>query len=755
MNDHETPGNSHYLNLCVFLLAVFSFACDPGTKSASGPYQQKIDSLLSEMSIDEKAGQLTLYTGGYAMTGADFKDDFMTELRAGRAGNMLNAFSVEYARKIQRAAVSESRLGIPMLFGLDVIHGFKTTYPTPLAESCTWDLDIIEKTARLSAKEATAGGVNWTFNPMVDIARDPRWGRIAEGAGEDPYLGSLVAAARVRGYQGTDLSSKETMLACVKHFAGYGKSKAGRDYHTVDMSDRELRQNHLPPFKAAIDAGAGSVMSGFHEFNGIPATGNRYLLTEILREEWDFRGFVVSDYTSINEMINHGIVADGKEAAKLAFEAGVDMDMQGGLYSEFLPQLVKEGEISEDQLDARVRNVLRIKYELGLFEDPFRYLDSVRERETYYSQEFFDHALHSARESIVLLKNKDNTLPLSKETKSVALIGPLADDPKAMLGAWYVAGDADKVITVRQALANMMPDLQVNHAKGTGYFDASDRSGFAEALAIAKKSEVIIMTLGETHSQSGESTSRTSLDFPANQLELLQEIHQLGKPIVLVAMAGRPLTLEWSSKNIPAILNTWHLGARSGPAIVETLFGDNNPSGKLTTTFPRNIGQIPVHYSMKNTGRPYEEGNFFTTKYLDSPNEPLYPFGYGLSYTEFEYSGISLSASQMTRADTIFARVTVDNKGQREGEEIVQLYVRDLVGSLTRPVKELKGFRKIKLDPGQSTTVEFAIDNEMLKFYTASGAWKSEPGSFKLFVGTNSVDVKEVKFELIEGNENE
>ena len=718
------------------------------TSSTNHPYKEKIDSLISIMTINEKAGQLTLYSGGYAMTGSEFREDFMEELRDGRAGNMFNAFTVEYASKIQEVAISETRLGIPMLFGLDVIHGYRTTYPTPLAESCTWDLSIIEKTARFSAKEATAGGVNWTFNPMVDIARDPRWGRIAEGSGEDPYLGSLIAAAKVKGYQGEDLSNRETLLACVKHFAGYGASKAGRDYHTVDMSDRELRQTHLPPFKAAIDAGAASVMTAFNELDGIPATGSRYLLTEILRDEWGFEGFVVTDYTSMNEMIPHGIVANEKEAAELAFKAGVEMDMQGGLYSKYLPEMVREGKISEEELDAKVRKVLRMKYRLGLFEDPFRYLDSIRENEITYSQEFFDHARVSARESIVLLKNERNLLPLSKNIKSVALVGPLADDPKAMLGAWYVAGNAEKVITLKDALSEMLPDLKINHARGTGYFDAEDHSGFNEAIEAAKRSEIVLMALGETHSQSGESTSRTDIGFPANQQELLKEIHKLGKPIVLLAMAGRPLTLTWSKKNIPAILNTWHLGSRAGTAIVETLFGDNNPSGKLTATFPRNVGQIPIHYNMKNTGRPYDPDNFFTTKYLDSSNEPLYPFGFGLSYTTFAYGDIRLSSRSMTSQEQIKVAVSVSNTGDYEGEEVVQLYIRDLVGSVTRPVKELKGFKKINLKPGETRKVEFEITNDLLKFYTREKKWESEPGKFKVFVGTNSVETKESEFEL-------
>lgn len=705
--------------------------------------------MLSLMTIDEKAGQLTLYTANYAMTGADFKEDFLEELKAGRAGNILNAWTIEYAKPIQELAVNETRLGIPMLFGLDVIHGYRTTYPIPLGEACTWDLAIIEKSARYSAKEAAAGGINWTFNPMADIARDPRWGRIAEGSGEDPYLGSLIAAAKVRGYQGEDLASNETILACVKHLAAYGASQAGRDYHTVDMSDRMLREQYMPPYKAAINAGATTVMTAFNELDGVPATGSKYLLTDILRDEWGFDGFVVTDYTSINEMVPHGFAKDEKHAAELAFRAGVDMDMQGGLFSKHLPELVKEGIIRESELDRRVRTILRMKYKLGLFDNPFKYLDSARESETCYAQEFFDHALHSAKESIVLLKNENQLLPLKKSIGSIALIGPLAHDQKSQLGAWYVAGNPDKVVTLKKGIEKIAPGVQINYAKGAD-FTGDDSSGFEEAITAALKSEVVIMALGETHSQSGESASRTDIGLPANQQELLKEIYKLGKPIVLVVMAGRPLTLAWADENIPAILNTWHLGTMAGEAIAQTLFGDNNPSGKLTITFPRNVGQIPIHYNMKNTGRPFNPDDFFTTKYLDSPNDPLYPFGYGLSYAKFEYSDLQLSKKTMTSDGSIRVTVAVANTGEFEGEEVVQLYVRDLVGSVTRPVKELKGFQKISLKPGEKKRVEFDLTNDDLVFYTYEKEWRSEPGSFKVFVGTSSADHLAATFELLE-----
>ncbi len=659
---------------------------------------------------------------------------------------MFNAHTVSYARELQRIAVEETRLGIPLLFGLDVIHGYKTTYPIPLAESCSWDLDLIEKTARLSAKEATAAGLNWTFNPMVDVSRDPRWGRVAEGAGEDVYLGSQIGAAKVRGYQGTDLSSPETMLACVKHFAAYGASQAGRDYHTVDISDRVLRDTYLPPYKAAIAAGATTVMTSFNELDGLPASGSEYLLTDILRNEWGFEGFVVTDYTAINEMVPHGVAKNEKEAAALAFSAGVEMDMQGGVYSRYLPELVNEGRIDESQLDACVRRVLKMKFELGLFDDPYKYLNEERESQTLYAREFMDHALTAARESIVLLEN-DGILPLSKDLNKVALIGPLADNKKDMLGTWHVAGDAEKVITVRQAMEELVPSLTINYAKGAG-FEGNDQSGFPQALVAARNSDVIVYTVGENYQQSGEAASRTDIGIPTVQLQLLQELIELNKPIVLVVMAGRPLTLSNVQEGASAIINAWHLGTMAGRALAETLFGDNNPSGKLTMTMPRNVGQIPIYYNMKNTGRPFDDKNKYTSKYLDAPNSPLYPFGYGLSYTTFEYSGLDLNEPIITENGQIEGRVTVTNTGDFVGEEVVQWYIQDVVGSVTRPVLELKGFEKISLEPGESKQVTFGINYQDLIFFTRERKWEAEPGDFKLFVGTSSADLLETDFQL-------
>lgn len=725
------------LILIPICLIILEGCKDLSKDKAKEPFDDRIDSLLSIMTVEEKAGQLTLYTSGWTVTGPALKEDYLKEVRAGRAGNLFNAHTVAYAKELQRIAIEETRLGIPLLFGLDVIHGYKTTYPIPLAEACSWDMDLIEKTARLSAKEATSAGINWTFNPMVDISRDPRWGRIAEGSGEDVFLGSLIGAAKVRGYQGSDLADEETLLACVKHFAAYGASEAGRDYHTVDMSDRVLRSTYLPPYKAALDAGAATVMTSFNEIDGVPASGNRYLFTKILREEWGFEGFVVTDYTAINEMTSHGIVPDEKEAAALAFNAGIEMDMQGGVYAKYIPDLIQEGRILEHTLNTYVRRVLEMKYKLGLFDDPYRYLDEEREKKTLFSEEFMDHSLQAARESIVLLKNEGQILPLSTGLKNIALIGPLADNQKDLLGTWHVAGMAEKVITLKQGIEKIVPQSRVSYARGTG-FNGTDRSGFSEALAVARRSDVVIMAVGENYEQSGEAASRSDLGLPGNQTELIKEILKLGKPVVIVLMSGRPLTIEWLDDNAPSILNTWHLGTMAGQAIAETLFGQNNPSGKLTITFPRNVGQIPIYYSMKNTGRPFDKSNKYTSKYLDVSNDPLYPFGYGLSYTTFEYSNLKIDNKEIRLNEKLQISVDVENTGDHDGEEVTQLYIRDLVGSVTRPVRELKGFEKVYLSKGERKTLKFTISSDELRFYNVDMDFIAEPGKFQIFVGTDS-----------------
>ena len=713
--------------------------------------EKEIESLLTKMTLEEKIGQMTLYTSGWSITGPTLREGYKEDVQAGRCGNIFNAHTAAYNRELQRIAVEETRLGIPLLFGYDVIHGHKTIFPIPLAEACSWDLELIEKSAKLAAKEAAASGLHWTFNPMVDIARDPRWGRIAEGSGEDPYLGSLIAAAKVRGYQGDELSDPNTLLACVKHFAAYGASQAGRDYHTVDMSERMLREVYLPPYKAAIDAGCATVMTSFNEVDGVPASGSKWLLTDILRKEWDFKGFIVTDYTSINEMVPHGFAADEKHAGELAANAGVDMDMQGAVYQNHLAQLVKEGKVSEAAIDEAVRRILFYKHELGLFEDPYRYSNEDREKEIVLSSEMMDHAREAAKKSIVLLKNEpylgEQLLPISKEVKNIALIGPLADNKVDLLGTWHASGDQSKVITLREALKEAVPNAKIYYAKGASMTD-DDQNGFAEALEAASRAEVVIMAIGENFRQNGEAASRSDINLPGGQQALLKAVQATGKPVVAVLMAGRPLTIGWMQQHTPAIVNAWHLGTMTGPAIMDVLFGDYNPSGKLVITFPRNVGQIPIFYSMKNTGRPFNPNDKYTSKYLDVENTPLYPFGFGLSYTTFQYSDLKLSKSTLKMKEKLQIEVTLKNTGERAGEETVQLYVRDLVGSVTRPVKELKGFQKVKLKAGESRQISFELSSEDLKFYTQNMEFKAEAGDFKVFVGGNSVDVLEAAFEL-------
>ena len=735
-----------------FLIVSFLFtgSCKRDHPATSAKMDHFLDSLISQMTLEEKVGQMTQYTSTWAVTGPTLSDNVEEELRAGRVGSVFNALTVDYVRKLQKIAVEETRMHIPLIFGFDVIHGYKTIFPLPLAEACSWDLELIKKTAALQAKEAAAAGLNWTFNPMVDIARDPRWGRVAEGAGEDPYYGSLVAAAKVQGYQGDDLASPSTLLACVKHFAAYGAPEAGREYNSVDMSERKLREVHLPPYHAAVEAGAGSVMTSFNDLNGVPSTANRWLLHDILRKEWGFKGFVVTDYTSMNELVNHGIAADEKEAALLAIKAGVDMDMQGGDYIHNLPALVKEGKVSEAEIDTAVYRILKAKYRLGLFADPYRYLDKDREKRTVRSQEMLDHALQAARESIVLLKN-DTTgrrplLPLSKKMKRIAVIGPLGDSPRDMLGSWAGAGEDKDVITLLQGIRDKVPGAVVRYAEGCK-LTGTDRSGFSRALALARTSDVVILALGEGAWQNGEAASRSDIGLSGMQEELAEAVLATGKPVVTVLMAGRPLTITSLAQKAPAIVNAWQLGTQAGPAIADVLFGDYNPSGRLVISFPRNTGQIPVYYSMKTTGRPATDQKY-TSKYLDIPNTPLYPFGYGLSYTRFEYSGLSVDKDTIVFGEPLTVTVTVKNSGVRDGMEVVQLYVRDVAASVTRPAKELKGFRRISLKAGETKKVSFTLTSDDLRFYNREMKFVAEPGSFRVFAGRNAEDLLETGFFL-------
>lgn len=710
-----------------------------------------IDDLLAQMTLEEKIGQLTLYTSGWDVTGPTLNENYKNDLKAGRVGALFNAHTVSYNKDLQDIAVNQTRLGIPLLFGYDVIHGYKTIFPIPLAEAASWDLAAIKESARLSAKECAAAGLNWTFNPMVDIARDPRWGRVAEGSGEDHYLGSLIGVAKIQGYQGESLNDPFTVLACVKHFAAYGAPQAGRDYGTVDMSERTLREFYLPPYKAAVDAGVGSIMTSFNDVDGVPASGNSWLLQDILRDEWGFEGFVVTDYTSINEMVQHGVVEDESAAAQLALSAGVDMDMQGGVYNAHVKNLIAAGELTEEQVDQAVRRIFGMKWKLGIFHDPYLYLDAKREKATVLSEEMKQHALVAAQKSIVLLKNDDfngsKILPLSNDVKTIALIGPLGDNQLDILGTWHASGIKEEAITLLAGIKAAAPGAQVTYAQGCG-FDGDDTAGFEEALKIAAAADVVILALGENYVQSGEAASRTDIDLPGVQNQLVAEVMKLGKPTATLVGAGRPLTLSTLHETVPAILNTWHLGTMHGAAVADVLFGNYNPSGKITMTFPRNVGQIPVYYNTMNTGRPFDESNKYTSKYIDSPNTPLYPFGYGLSYTTFDYGDLQLSSESIGMDESLDITIRVKNTGDRDGEEVVQLYVRDLVGSVTRPLKELKGFEKIALKAGEEKEVRFSLSAKDLAFYTRNMEFKAEPGKFEVFVGGSSNVVDKKVFEL-------
>ncbi len=728
----------------------------------------KVEALFKQMTIEEKIGQLNLLTPGGAVTGEVVSKNVEEKIIKGNVGGIFGIRGAEKIRIAQELAVNKSRLRIPLLVGMDVIHGHQTILPLPLALSCTWDMKLIEASARQAAREATADGIMWAFSPMVDIARDPRWGRISEGSGEDPFLGSEISKAMVHGYQGNDFSDPTTMIACVKHFALYGAAEGGRDYAAADMSKVRMFNEYLPPFKAAIDAGVGSIMTSFNVVDYFPASANSYLLQEVLKNSWGFNGLVVTDYTSVNEMVDHGI-GDLQHVSAAALIAGVDMDMVGEGFVTTLKKSLNEGKITIQQIDLACRKVLKSKELLGLFEDPYRYCDAERAEKEILSQGNRDFARKIAAESFVLLKNKEQLLPLSKAGK-IAVVGPLADSRRNMLGTWSVSGDPEKAVTVLEGIKNAIGNkAEINYAKGANLSDdpifAKKVNVFGEeikidsrdpqlmineAITLAEKSDVIIAVMGEAADMSGESSSMADIGLQKSQTKLLEELKKLGKPIVMVLYTGRPLTLVWENENIDAILNVWFGGTEGGNAVGDVLFGDANPGGKLSTSFPVHVGQIPVYHSMLNTGRPYggQANSKFLSNYLDIPNEPLYPFGYGLSYTNFEYGTLKISNSNMTTQSKIEVSLTVTNAGNRESSEIVQLYIRDLVGSISRPVKELKGFQKIYFKPGESKTVSFTIDNELLKFYNSELKFDSEPGIFQVFVGPNSRDVKMVEFEL-------
>ena len=734
MNKKQILMKRNMLLLCTAILLLAACGRKEGTTSGF----PIVDSLLREMTLQEKIGQLVLYTSYNTVTGPTMRDSYMDDIRAGRCGSILNACSPEYVRSIQEVAVNDSRLGIPLLFGFDVIHGYKTIFPINLGLAATWNLDAVREAARIAAVEAAADGLNWTYSPMCDISTDPRWGRVSEGSGEDPYLGSLIAAETTRGYQGASLADTATLLACVKHFAAYGAPQAGRDYNTVDMSERWLREFYLPPYKAAIDAGALSVMTSFNELDGIPATANTHLLKDILRDEWGFKGFVVTDYTSINEMINHGYAADSCDAARLSILAGVDMDMQSAAYMEFLEQLVEEGKVDVRDIDRAARRILEVKAALGLFEDPYRYCDTARSARELLKEEHLSAAREIAAESMVLLKN-DGTLPM-KTGGRVAVIGFLANSAQDMLGSWCGQGSPDDTRTILEVLHRRNRGGSVTYAEGCRPA-GEDRSGFAAALSAARSAETVVMVMGEYGSWSGEAASRADIRMPGVQTELLEKIAAMGKKIVLVVMSGRPLDLTRESQLASSVLDIWFPGTMGAEALADVLYGDVNPSGRLTMTFPRSTGQIPIYYYAKNTGRPHVTADAkYESRYLDSPNEPLYPFGYGLSYTEFSYSPVTLSKETFSGKDALTVSVRITNTGTREGTETVQLYIRDLVGSVTRPVKQLKGFERVKLAPGESREVRFEITAETLSFYRQDMSFGPESGDFIVYVGPSSAE---------------
>ena len=729
-------------------LSVLLFASCRGRREASlKDVDPRVDSLIRIMTLDEKIGQMVLFTSDWDVTGPTIREGYLDDIRSGRCGNIFNAYTVDYIKELQRVAVEESRLGIPLMFGYDVVHGHKTIFPIPLGESCSWDLDLIRRSASASAAEAAASGLNWTFAPMVDISVDPRWGRVSEGAGEDPYLGSLIAAARVKGFQGENLANPLTVLACVKHFAAYGAPFAGRDYNTVDMSERQFREFYMPPYKAGVDAGALSVMTAFNEYDGVPATGNQYLLKDLLKGEWNFQGFVVTDYTSINEMVHHGYARDDAEAGVKAVNAGVDMDLQGEVYFSYLRGLVDSGFVREKTIDDAVRRILNVKAKLGLFDDPYLYCDRARENQVVSNPEIKALSRDAARRSMVLLKN-EGCLPFDRGDR-IAVIGELAASRRDLLGSWKAAGEWDDMNSILDAVRAYNGAANVIYAEGCRKI-GSDRSGFGEAMDAVAQADKVLMVIGEDWDWSGEAASRTDIGVPGIQSELLKMIASAGKPVAVVLLNGRPLVLEEESKAADAILEAWYPGTMGAEAVTDIVFGQYNPSGKLTMTFPRSVGQIPVFYYEKNTGRPiYLPNDKYKSKYLDSPNEPLYPFGYGLSYTDFKYSNLILSSPKMKKGHTIDATVTVTNIGSRTGEETVQLYIRDLIGSVTRPVKQLKGFQKLVLAPGESRTVTFTIDDEMLSFWRHDMTFGIEDGDFKVMVGGSSSDLLQTSFSLV------
>ncbi len=755
--------------LAILLITAYHLTAQPLDKQ-DVKMNAFVSNLMKKMTLDEKIGQLNLPGSGDIVTGQAGNSDIGKQIRAGKVGGLFNIKTVEKIKAVQQIAVEESRLKIPLTFGMDVIHGYQTVFPIPLGLSCTWDMALVERSARIAAIEASADGINWTFSPMVDISRDPRWGRISEGSGEDPYLGSKIAQAMVKGYQGKDYSSGNTIMSCVKHFALYGAAEAGRDYNTTDMSHVKMYNEYFPPYKAAIDAGAESVMASFNEVDGVPATASKFLMTDVLRKQWGFKGFVVTDYTGINEMVAHGI-GDLKTVSAKALRAGIDMDMVGEGFLTTLKKSLSEGKVKLEEINLACRRILEAKYKLGLFTDPYRYCNEQRAKTEIFTPEHRKEARDIAAQSFVLLKNTGNLLPL-KKSGTIALVGPLADNRENMPGTWSVAANFLNAIPVLAGLKEAVGDkAKIVYAKGSN-LDADPRFEeratmfgktlnrdsrtaeelLNEAVTVASKADVIVAAVGESAEMSGEASSRTNIEIPETQKELLKALLKTGKPVVLVLFTGRPLAIKWETENIPAILNVWFGGSEAGSAIADVLFGDVNPSGKLTTTFPQNVGQVPIYYAHKNTGRPLPKGKWFEkfrSNYLDVSNDPVYPFGFGLGYSNFTYSELTLSSKSLKGNQTLKASITVSNIGKFDGKETIQLYIQDLVGSITRPVKELKGFQKIAIKAGESQTISFTITPEDLKFYNGDLNYNWEPGEFEIQIGSNSADVKTGKLKWV------
>lgn len=769
-------------NLITFIVLIFTFLFHANckgqqmnsvNKSTSKIIEQKVDSVLSMMTLYEKAGQMNQYASSWDLTGPPSDigaKEKVEKIKNGGIGSMLNVLSVKATREAQKLVMENSRLKIPLIFGYDVIHGYKTIFPTPLGESASWDLEIIKKSAAVAASEASAAGIHWTFAPMLDVSRDARWGRIMEGSGEDPFLTSKIGVARVQGFQGDDLAKENTIAACAKHFAGYGFGEAGKDYNTVNIGEFELHNAILPPFKAAADAGVATFMNAFNEIDGIPATGHNELQRTILKNGWKWDGFVVSDWGSIGEMIAHGYAKDKMQAAEIAANAGSDMDMESYAYESSLEQLVKNGKVDIKLVDDAVKRILRVKFRMGLFDDPYKYCNEEREKNEIYSKKNQAIAREVAKKSIVLLKNETKLLPINKNIKSIAVIGPLANDKDTPIGNWRAQGMKNSAVSLLEGIKNSIgSNTKIIYQKGGDLvtskikegenqfllpltFNTTDRSEIPAAVIAAKSAEVVILAIGESAYQSGEGRSQVSIGFSGVQQELLEEVYKVNKNVIIVLMNGRPMDITWAAENVPTILECWHLGSQSGNAIADVLFGDYNPSGKLPVSFPYHVGQEPLYYNHKNTGRPSSTIHVTYAGYTDSPKTALYPFGYGLSYTTFEYKNLKLNKPKILKKGEIKVSVEVSNIGKYDGEEVVQLYIRDMVGSLTRPVKELKGFEKIFLKKGETKTVTFTLNKEILQFYTVNKKWEVEPGDFNVWVGGDSNAKLKASFVVEEQN---